>query len=396
MDNKEDNRILSFSKYAIVSLISLLLGGLLVYLYYNSDSNNKVVTTNNKYELLDEVTSILNKEYYKEIDQDKLIDGAVSGLVASIGDKHTSYFTPDEAKNFKESLSDSYYGIGAIIFKTKDNEITIKRVFEDSPADKAGVQKGDIILSIDDKSVEGMEVDEVASTLKSNKSSKAVLKVKRNNEEISIEIIKSTVPLKSVSSEMLDNNVGYIIIDMFGESTYNEFTSALKGLEDQGMKSLIIDLRDNGGGYLSTVLYMASEFLPQDKVILQTKSDEKTEAKKYYSLSNSKKDYKVVVLINENSASASEIMTAALKEQYGATIVGKKSYGKGTVQLTKDLSNGGMLKYTIEEWLTSDGNSINDKGIEPDVEIDLTEDYLNDPLDKKNDAQLQKAIEVIK
>ena len=366
-----------------------------MYLYFNS-GYTRVLTNNNKYRILDEVTDILNKNYYKEIDQDKLIDGAISGLVDSIGDKHTSYFTPKEAKEFKESLSDSYYGIGAVIFKSKDEEITVKRVFDDSPAKKAGIQIGDVILSIDGKSTEGMKVDEVASTLKSNKASKATLKIRRNGEELTLEITKSTVPLKSVSYEMLDGNIGYVIVDMFGESTYTEFTSALNDLESKGMKSLIIDLRDNGGGYLSTVLYMASEFMTSDKVILQTRESEDVEPKLYHSVKKNTQNYKVVVLINENSASASEIMTAALKEQYGATIVGKKSYGKGTVQLTKDLSNGGMIKYTTEEWLTSKGNSINDVGIEPDVEVDLGEEYLNDPLDKKNDAQLQKAIEVIK
>ena len=366
-----------------------------MYFYFNS-GYTRVLTNNNKYRILDEVTDILNKNYYKEIDQDKLIDGAIGGLVDSIGDKHTSYFTPKEAKDFKESLSDSYYGIGAIIFKSKDDEIIVKRVFDDSPAKKAGIQVGDILLSIDGKSTEGMKVDEVASTLKSNKASKATLKIRRNDEELTIEITKSTVPLKSVSYEMLDGNIGYVIVDMFGESTYIEFVSALNDLESKGMKSLIIDLRDNGGGYLSTVLYMASEFMDSSKVILQTRESLDVEPKLYHSVNNNTKNYKVVVIINENSASASEIMTAALKEQYGATIVGKKSYGKGTVQLTKDLSNGGMIKYTTEEWLTSKGNSINDVGIEPDVEIDLGEEYLNNPLDKNNDAQLMKAIEVIK
>lgn len=394
-NNKEDNRIITLSKYAIIVLVSMLLGAMGMYIYCNSGSP-KIVGSSSKYEILDEVTDILNKEYYKDIDQDKLIEGAVSGLVDSIGDKHTSYFTKKEAKDFKESLSDSYYGIGAIIYKSNDNEIVVRRTFDDSPAQKAGIQTGDVILSVDGKSTEGMEVDKVASTLKSNKSSKAKLVIRRNDEELTIEITKSTVPLKSVSYEMLDGNIGYVIVDMFGESTYQEFTAALSDLESKGMKSLIIDLRDNGGGYLSTVLYMASEFLDSSKVILQTRESKDSMPKPYHSISNTKKDYKVVVLINGNSASASEIMTAALKEQYGATIVGTKSYGKGTVQLTKDLSNGGMLKYTTEEWLTSNGNSINEVGIEPDIEVELGEEYLNDPLDKKNDAQLQKAIEVLK
>ena len=393
---QDDKKIIAFSKYAIVSLISLLLGAMCMYLYNNAVDNKYVKSNPNKYDILDEVTNILNKEYYKDIDQDKLIEGAIGGLVSSIGDKHTSYFTKEEAKSFKESLSSSYYGIGALIFKNSEGEVTVKRVFDDSPAKKAGIESGDIILKVDNKDAEGMTVEEVANTLKNNKSKIATVVIRRNGEEKTFEITKSTVPLKSVSYEMLDNKVGYVMVDMFGESTYQEFTSALKDLEGQGMKSLIIDLRDNGGGYLSTVLYMASEFLDTSKVVLQTRGSEKDEPKLYHSLNDNKKNYKVVVIINENSASASEIMTAALKEQYGATIVGVTSYGKGTVQLTKELSNGGMLKYTTEEWLTSNGNSINDVGIEPDIKVELGEEYLNNPLDKKNDAQLQKAIEVLK
>ena len=144
MDNKEDNRILSISKYAIVSLVSLFIGVLVMYIYYNNGNVNLLQGNPNKYGILDEVTNILNKEYYKDIDQDKLIDGAVSGLVDSIGDKHTSYFTPKEAKEFKESLSDSYYGIGAVIYKSQEGEITVRRVFDDSPAQKAGISIGDV------------------------------------------------------------------------------------------------------------------------------------------------------------------------------------------------------------------------------------------------------------
>ncbi|MBR4830779.1 MAG: S41 family peptidase [Bacilli bacterium] len=395
MDNKEDSKILNISKYAIMCLVCFLLGAMGMYLYYNTGTRT-IKSNPGKYDILDEITGILDKEYYKDIDKDELIEGAASGLVASIGDKHTQYLTKDEAKSFMDSLSDSYYGIGAIIFRISEEGITIKKVFEDSPAQKAGLQKGDIIISIDGKSTKDMTVEKAASTLKSSKSQIATVVVKRNGEEKTFEITKSTVPLKSVSGEMLDNNIGYVVIDTFGEGTYQEFVSTLNNLENQGMKSLIIDLRDNGGGYLSTVLYMASEFLDSNTIVLQTKVDEKTEAKKYMSINNNTKNYKVVVLVNEQTASASEIMTAALKEQYGATVVGTTTYGKGTVQLTKELSNGGMLKYTTEEWLTSKGESINDKGITPDVEVELTEDYLKDPLDKNNDAQLQKAIEVIK
>ena len=206
MENNEDKRIVSFCKYAIVSIVSLLVGAIVMYIYFNN-GNIKVISNNDKYGILDEVTKILEDNYYKDIDKDKLIDGAISGLVSSIGDKHTQYFTKEEAKSFKESLASSYYGIGAIIFKNSEGETTVKRVFDDSPAKKAGIQSGDIILKVDGKDTKDMNVEEVANTLKNSKAKTATILIRRNGEEKTFEITKSTVPLKSVSYEMLDNKI---------------------------------------------------------------------------------------------------------------------------------------------------------------------------------------------
>ena len=238
-----------------------------------------------------------------------------------------------------------------------------------------------------------MTVLEVATTLKSKDKDKATVVVKRNDEELTFEIEKDIVTLLSVSSEMLDDNVGYISISLFGSLTNSQFEKALKDLEEKGIKSLIIDLRDNSGGYLATVTEILSKFVNKDTVLYQMKTKDNIE--KFYSKTDETKDFKVVILVNEMSASASEIMASCMQEQYGATLVGKKTYGKGSVQETEVLKNNTLIKYTVQEWLTSKGKSINGEGVEPDVEVELSEEYNNNAI-RENDNQLQKAIEIIK
>ena len=194
-------------------------------------------------------------------------------------------------------------------------------------------------------------------------------------------------------SEMLENNIGYIAVSTFADKTYEQFTKALTSLEEKGLKSLIIDLRGNGGGYLYTVTEMISEFVDHNTVIYQIKTKDLIE--RYGALNDKTKSYKVVILVDEDSASASEIMASAMQEQYHAILVGKTTYGKGTVQVTLGLSNDTLIKYTIQEWLTSIGNSINDVGVKPDVEVELSEDFIKHP-SRENDNQLQKAIEILK
>ena len=219
---------------------------------------------------------------------------------------------------------------------------------------------------------------------------------KRNDKELTFKVTKENITLFSVSSEMLDNNgknVGYLSVSIFGQKTYSQFKDALTKLEKQDMDSLIIDLRGNTGGYLSTVTNMLEEFIDKGNVIYQIQSS--SGVKQYKTVKVSDKKYKIVVLIDGGSASASEIMSAAMKEVYGATLVGQTTYGKGTVQTTKDLSNGSMIKYTIEKWLTPSGKNIDKEGIKPDYEVELGDSYKNNPT-KENDAQLQKALDLLK
>ena len=377
-------------------LIGVIIGVLITYLIMNTTKNPVSIikkTSNSKFESLYETYDAIKEKYYKDVDDDTLINGAIDGMMKSLEDKHSMFFDLEEKKSFETELSGTYYGIGAEIKQVSDDEVMINKVFDDSPAEKAGLKSGDIFVSIDGESSKGKTSSEIAKNLRSEKKDTSIIVVKRDNEELSIEVQKDNVTLLSVSSEMLDNNIGYIAVGLFGEHTYTQFTKALNSLEEENMKSLIIDLRGNGGGYLSIVTQMISEFVDQNTVIYQMKTREGIE--RYGAINNRTKNYKVVILIDGESASASEIMSSALQEQYGAILVGVTSYGKGTVQETLDLSNGTLIKYTIQEWLTSKGNSINDVGIKPDIEVELDDNYLENP-SRENDNQLQKAIEILK
>ena len=381
-------------RYILCVLIGALVGALITYLLLGT--NKTVINTckiDKKFEPVYEAYNTLKSGFYKDLDDSKLIDGMINGMMDATEDKHTNFFDEKAYEDFKTEMAGSYYGIGAQIYQNDDNNVTINRVFPNSPAEKAGLKIGDTFVSVDGESVLGKTPSEVSSILRSDKSVRATLVVKRGEEEITIEVEKSVVEIPSVDAEMLDDNIGYIEIALFGSLTDDQFSEELNKLEEQGMKSLIIDLRGNSGGYLSTVTNIISRFVDSKTVIYQIK--QKNNTQKYYSLNNRTLNYKVVVLVDEGSASASEIMASALQEQYGATLVGKKTYGKGTVQEMKELSNNTMFKYTIEEWLTSKGNSINEVGVNPDIEVDLGEDFYNDPV-KENDAQLQKAIELLK
>lgn len=377
-------------------LIGILIGTVTTYLLSIKLFNNKPkenTIKNSNFQSLYDTYDIIKEKYYKDIDDGTLINGAINGLMESLDDKHSMFFDKEAKKDFENELSGSYYGIGAEIKQVNDDEVMINKVFDGSPAEKAGLKSGDIFISIDGKDTKGLTVSEIASNLKSEKKEKATIVIRRGEEELTIKVQKDNVNLLSVSSKMLDDNIGYVAVSIFGEKTYYQFKEAVENLEKQNMKSLIIDLRGNSGGYLSTVTYMLNEFLDSSKTIYQMKTREGIE--KFNALDNTSKSYKVIILVDENSASASEIMCSAMQEQYGATLVGTTTYGKGTVQETENLPNGTLIKYTIQEWLTSKGNSINDVGVKPDVEVTISEEYTKNPIEA-NDNQLQKAIELAK
>lgn len=398
------NNAKKYIKLAILAVVSMIIGSIITIAIKDFDvvkvNTNKTEVSYSKtkkgFDSLYETYDTIMSEYYKDVDSDKLIEGAINGMLESLDDEHTMYFDKKSKEEFDSELSGNYYGIGAQIQLTSDETIKITKVFDDSPAKKAGLKEEDVFVSVDGTSVKGKSATEVANMLKSDSVKTSTIVVKRNDKELTFKVTKENITLFSVSSEMLDNNgknVGYLSVSIFGQKTYSQFKDALTKLEKQDMDSLIIDLRGNTGGYLSTVTNMLEEFIDKGNVIYQIQSS--SGVKQYKTVKASDKKYKIVVLIDGGSASASEIMSAAMKEVYGATLVGQTTYGKGTVQTTKDLSNGSMIKYTIEKWLTPNGKNIDKEGIKPDYEVELGDSYKNNPT-KENDAQLQKALDLLK
>lgn len=398
------NNAKKYIKLAILAVVSMIIGSVITIAIKDfdvaKDNTNKTEVSYSKtkkgFDSLYETYDTIMSEYYKDVDSDKLIEGAINGMLESLDDEHTMYFDKKSKEEFDSELSGNYYGIGAQIQLTSDETIKITKVFDDSPAKKAGLKEEDVFVSVDGTSVKGKNATEVANMLKSDSVKTSTIVVKRNDKELTFKVTKENITLFSVSSEMLDNNgknVGYLSVSIFGQKTYSQFKDALTKLEKKDMDSLIIDLRGNTGGYLSTVTNMLEEFIDKGNVIYQIQSS--SGVKQYKTVKASEKKYKIVVLIDGGSASASEIMSAAMKEVYGATLVGQTTYGKGTVQTTKNLSNGSMIKYTIEKWLTPSGKNIDKEGIKPDYEVELGDSYKNNPT-KENDAQLQKALDLLK
>ncbi len=398
------NNAKKYIKLAILAVVSMIIGSVITIAIKDFDvakvNTNKTEVSYSKtkkgFDSLYETYDTIMSEYYKDVDSDKLIEGAINGMLESLDDEHTMYFDKKSKEEFDSELSGNYYGIGAQIQLTSDETIKITKVFDDSPAKKAGLKEEDVFVSVDGTSVKGKSATEVANMLKSDSVKTSTIVVKRNDKELTFKVTKENITLFSVSSEMLDNNgknVGYLSVSIFGQKTYSQFKDALTKLEKQDMDSLIIDLRGNTGGYLSTVTNMLEEFIDKGNVIYQIQSS--SGVKQYKTVKASEKKYKIVVLIDGGSASASEIMSAAMKEVYGATLVGQTTYGKGTVQTTKNLSNGSMIKYTIEKWLTPSGKNIDKEGIKPDYEVELGDSYKDNPT-KENDAQLQKALDLLK
>ena len=395
-------KVRKYLRLAIIVVLSMMVGSIITIFIKDDSKINKNMLTNSKvkynkdFEALYEAYNTIMKDYYKDVDSETLVDGALNGMMSSLGDQHTVYLNEEQKEDFDTELKGSYYGIGAQIQLIEENKVQIIKIFDDSPAQKAKLQVGDVFVKIDGKSTDGLDANGVASILRSDKVKKSTVVVNRDGKEVEVKITKANVTMLSVSSEVLkeDNKkIGYISVSIFGEKTYSQFVDALNKLEKDNIDSLIIDLRGNSGGYLTTVTNMLELFSERNQILYKIQSN--NGIKEYKASTNSKKNYKVVVLIDSNSASASEIMAAAMKENYGATLVGKKTFGKGTVQTIKNLSNKTMIKYTIEKWLTPNGNNIDGEGIAPDYDVDLTEEYKNNPV-KDNDTQLQKAIELLK
>lgn len=385
----------SFDEVFSITIFSLLLGVLACFsvLTILNKGKNYFVLSKELAKFVDAYDAIVNN-YYKEVDKDKLVESAINGMVSSIGDEYTSYSDKDVTDNFNEAVNGKYMGIGALIMKS-ENDLVIYKVFEDSPSYRAGLKDGDIILKLDDKDTKDMSVNDIARIVKNDGNKEVKLLVKRGEENLDITIVKDMVELPVVSGKVINHNdkkIGYISLSIFSSVASEQFNKELVKLEKEGISGLVIDVRGNSGGYLTTVTDIASYFLKKGDIIYKLEVNDKVTVRK--DKTKESRDYPVAVLIDKNSASASEILASSIKESYNGYVVGTNSYGKGTVQQTLVLSDGSMIKYTIEKWLTPLGNWINEEGVIPTNYVELSSEYLNNPV-FENDNQLNKALELV-
>ena len=375
----------------VTAVISGLTAGIIVYSSYSKSTGISYKNVEGDVALRQflEVYSSVNEEYYEDINKNEMIEAAIKGMLDYLGDNYTTYMDINQTSMLNDALTGEYKGIGILI-----EDHMIKEVFSKSPAEKAGLLNGDIIIRINGIDVTDVNADEVAKRIKSSKGNMTI-SVSRNNEELTFELSTEKLYVPAISSKVLDDtSIGYIRIATFSSTVANQVSDALDELKDKNINSLIIDLRSNSGGFLNAAEDVSSLFLEKGKVIYSLKSKKLNDIVK--DKTKAKTNYKIVVIVDENTASAAEIVASALKESYGATIVGKTSYGKGKVQQTISLIDGSMAKYTSAKWYTPNGTNIDKKGITPDVDVDLTlEKDVNGNVTKIIDSQLIKAIEVL-
>ena len=391
----KDKDLYNSKEVIIVMIFSIGIGFLMCFgIISIFTGKNYFKVTRDLDKVIDTYYAIVDN-YYGDLDKNTIIDGAVEGMISSVGDTFTTYTNTGDTETFDETINGSYEGIGCSVATYNDGKIVVIEIFEDSPADTSGLKVGDIITKMDGESLEGKTGTDVSNYIKNSGKNKVVLTVVRDNEEKEVTINLSKVDIPYVSGEIIEKNnkkVGYIKISLFANNSYKQFKSKLEKLEKENIDSLIIDVRDNSGGYLTSVTDICNLFLEKGKVIYQLQDENGTVKKK--DTTKEKRTYDIAVLINGSSASASEILASAIKESYKGIVVGQNSYGKGTVQQTKKLLDGSMIKYTTQKWLTPDGNFINEIGVKPTNEVILSEDYYKNP-SIETDNQLQEALSLL-
>ena len=385
----------SIFEVVIIIFISIVFGMIVGYVLTYTRSPLGSVKSNSK---LSEIISTYNSikdNYYKEIDEDTLVNAAVSGMIGSLDDNYSNYMDSSTTDSFNESVEGSFVGIGiTIMYDGEYNKIIA--VDDKGPSNKI-LKVDDLIVKVSGKDVRGIYGDDLKKLIRGKVGTAVKIKVLRNNKYLTFSIKRTNIEIETVKSNYFDvesKRIGYLDVDVISSNTYKQFNKNLKRLENKNIDSLIIDLRDNPGGHLSQTKEILSMFFNKKTVLYQLK--DKDTKKKIYSSSNETRSYPIVILVNDGSASASEIITSCFMKNYNnIKVVGTTTYGKGTVQQSHQLSTGTSIKYTVQEWLTSNGKSINEKGIKPDEELIMNSEYYSNPT-YNTDNQLQKAIEILK
>ena len=334
-----------------------------------------------KYDKLVALENIVEEDYYQDVDQEKLILGAEKGLMQSLGDPYSEYYTKEEFNLLKEQTQGSFVGIGIYMSGNDDDNVVVKSVIKDYPAEKSGLKSGDIILKVDGEKVKYSQSSLAASKIKGKAGTSVVLTIKRGDKQFDVTVKREEIVVASVKSEVKDDNIGYVQITSFDKNTYKEFKQAVNSLQKKNVKSLIIDLRDNPGGLLDVCVDIADYLLGEGTIVYTKDNNGDTQ---YYKSDEKKIDLPIVVLINENSASASEILTAAIVDNKAGIAVGTTSYGKGLVQSVREFNDGTGYKLTTAQYYTPNGDYINKQGIKPNI------------VEKNKEKQLDRAIEYIK
>ncbi len=349
-----------------------------------------------KYELLFQVRDALLTKYDGELDDNALLEAAIKGMTQSINDPYTVFMNASEYKSFVEQSEGHFVGIGAQL-GIKDNKITVVSPIEGSPAEKAGLKAGDVILKVNGNEITEPNLDKTIAVIRGEKGQEVTLTVSREGTEyLDITIVRDEIKVVSVRGEIIDGNIGYIQISSFDEDVAKNFKDKIVELKSQGMQGMILDLRGNPGGFLDEAVKVASQFIPKGEVVTYTidKYDKKQEAK---SVGGEAEGMPLVILIDGGSASASEVVTGALRDYEAGTIVGTTSFGKGIVQQLIEFKDGnGGLKVTTSKYYTPKGENIHKIGIKPDIEVEIPKDILEKEYDRSIDPQFNKGLEVIK
>lgn len=384
---------------AIAMFITFMITSISLYTYFVNNpisisSNSKSNDISNK---LEKYREIIDKYYLGEVDEEKLKEGAIKGYIEGLGDPYTEYISKEDMENYLDDTMGNFVGIGIYMIKNTDyDRIQVLSTIKGSPAEKVGVQAGDLILTVDGVEYKADDMTTASNNIKGEEGTKVTIELLRGTETIKYEITREKVKVNQVEGKVLSNNIGYIKFTSFDETTADDFKAKFEELNKQGIKSLIIDLRNNGGGIVDQALEIADFITDKNSVLLYEvdKNNKETVKKaKIEPIIN----MPIVILTNENTASASEILAGALKDLEKAKTVGTTTYGKGVIQQILRLSDGSGLKVTIEEYQTPNRNKIHKVGIEPDEKVELPESIENVlNVKESEDTQLQKAIEMLK
>lgn len=354
------------------------------------NSVSKNLPNNLNYADVEELYDRLRNNFDGQLSEAELIEGLKEGLVNAAGDQYTQYLTPEEAKEFDEDLNGTFSGIGARLMEDKNKMVMIETPLAGYPAEKAGLRARDVIVEINGESAYDLSVSEAVEKIRGETGTKVKLTVVRDNrEQLDFEITRQTITIPSVESEILEGNIGYLQVSRFDETTGNLARDAAQRFKDANVKGVVLDMRNNPGGLLDAAVSLSGVWLPQGKEVLEEKRDGVT-IKTYDSNGPAiLEDIPTVVLVNEGSASASEITAGALKDNGVATLMGEKTFGKGSVQTLERLPNGGVLKVTIARWYTPNGKNIDKEGIEPDKKVERSVEDIQNSRDPQKDAAVR-------